>query len=89
MLRIVVLAGGKGVEATSQAIDGRIQIQIIVVREDDVEVPVEEAGSEFVEVLGDEGEANEVALSALGGRVSKSWPKRWGGGAFTWEKISR
>lgn len=65
MLCVVVLAGGKGVEPAGQTVDRRLQIQIVVVRKNYMKIPVELGRGELVEVLGDEGNADEVRLRAL------------------------
>jgi hypothetical protein len=65
MLGIVVVAGGEGVEAAGEAVDGRFQIEIIVVGEDDVEVSVEQCRGELVEVSRDQGKTDEVALGTM------------------------
>lgn len=65
MLGIIIITGGEGVEAAGQPVDGRVEGEVIVVGEDDVEVPVQLGGGELVEMLGDEGDADEVSLGAL------------------------
>lgn len=65
MLGIVVFACSKGIETTSKPIDGRFETNIIVVGEYDVEAPIQLGRCERVEVLGDEGEADEIGLRAL------------------------
>lgn len=75
VLGVVVLAGGKGVEAAGKAVDGRIEVDVIVIGEDDVKVAVQLGRGQFVKALGDEGDADEIALGALHGRgeVSAHW----------------
>lgn len=65
MLGIVVIACGEGIETTSKPIDGRFEADIIVVGEYDVEAPIQLGRCERVEVLGDEGKADEIGLGAL------------------------
>lgn len=65
MFCVVVVAGGKGVEATGEAVDGGVEVEVVIVGKDDVEVAVEDGGGDFVKVLGDEGDAYEITLAAL------------------------
>jgi hypothetical protein len=65
VLGVVVVTGGKGVETASQAIDGRVEIEVVIIGKDDVEVSVEQGGGELVKVPGDEGQTDEIALGAM------------------------
>ena len=77
VLGVVIVTRGEGVEATSEAIDWQLEIEVIVVGEDDVETPVQLGGGELMEVLGDEGEADEVGLRALGDELAMA-QRAWG-----------
>lgn len=65
MLRIVVVARHEGLEPSSEAVDGRIEGRVVLVREHDVEVPVELACRHLSQGTADEGHAYQVALTAL------------------------
>jgi hypothetical protein len=40
VLRIVVVAGGEGIETPSKAVDGRVKVEIIIIGEDNMEIAV-------------------------------------------------
>lgn len=65
MLGIVVLARGEGVKATCEAIDGRLESDIVVIWEENVEAAVELSRGEVVEVPGDERATYQIRLRAL------------------------
>lgn len=69
MLSVIVVACDKGIQATSQAVNGGVECGIILVGEDDVEVSVQLGGCKLVEVPGDEGKADQVALGAMAENV--------------------
>lgn len=71
MLGIVVFAGGKSVEASGQPIDWRIKVDIIVIRENDVEVAIQLGCCKFMESLTHQRNAYEVALGALSRRYTQ------------------
>lgn len=51
MLGVVVFTSGKCIEAASQAINRGIKVDVIVIREDDVEVAIELSGGQLMESL--------------------------------------
>ena len=65
MLGIVVFAGCESIQATSEAIYGRVEVEVVIVGEDDLEAAVEDSGCDLVKMLGDEGDADEICLRAL------------------------
>ena len=66
MFSIIVLASGERVESTGKAVDGGVEVNIVVVGKHNVEVAIELGGCEFMEALGNESQAYEIALGALG-----------------------
>lgn len=62
MLGIVVFACGEGVEAASEPIYGRVEPNVIIIWKEDVKSAIQLGGGEFVEVLRDERDADEVGL---------------------------
>lgn len=65
MFGIVIIARGEGIEATSEAVNGTFEPQVIFIGEEDVEAAVQMGGGELVEVLRDECDADEIGLGAL------------------------
>jgi hypothetical protein len=65
VLRIVVWAGGEGIEAAGEPIDGRVKVGLIIVGENDVKLAVEERRGELVEVARNESQTDEVSLVTL------------------------
>ena len=62
---IVVLAGGEGIEATSEVVYGRMKDDAVINGEVDVETAIKNRGRKFVEATAHKSQANEVALGAL------------------------
>ncbi len=65
MLCVVVVASGKGVEAAGKAVDWRVEVEVVIIGEDNVEIAIQDGRGDFVKVFGDEGDAYEIALAAL------------------------
>lgn len=63
---IVVFAGSESIQPTGEAIYGRVEVEVVIVGEDDLEATVENGGCDLVKMLGDEGDADEICLRALG-----------------------
>lgn len=40
MLGIIIIAGGESIKTASKTVDGRVEVEVVIVGEDDVEVPV-------------------------------------------------
>lgn len=40
MFGIVIIAGGESIKTAGKPVDGRIEVKIVIVGEDDMEVPV-------------------------------------------------
>lgn len=51
VLRIVVVARREGIEASGQAIYGRVEANVVIVWENDVKVAIELGGGEFAAAL--------------------------------------
>lgn len=66
MSGVVILASSKGIETPGETIDGRIEAKIVIIGKDDVKVPVQYGRSKVMKMFGDEGDADEVGLRALG-----------------------
>lgn len=62
---IVIIARGEGIEATSEAVNGTFESQVIFIGEEDVETAVQMRRGELMEVLRDECDADEIGLGAL------------------------
>lgn len=65
VLGIVVVTRDKGIEAPGESINRGVEGRVVLVGEDNVEVSVQLGSGEVSEMLGDEGNADEVALRAL------------------------
>ncbi len=66
MSGVIILASSEGIETPSETVDGGIEAKIVIIGEDDVKVPVQDSRSKVMEMSGDEGDADEVGLRALG-----------------------
>ena len=89
MFGVIIIAGGKSIKAASKTVDGGIEVEIVIVGEDNVEVPVELSRGEFVEVTGDKSKAYQIALGALDEKANRhvsmrmqtggkfQFPERW------------
>lgn len=62
MLRIVVIARCKSIETTGQAVDGRVETDIIVIWKDDVEIAIELCCGEFAAAFRYKSKAYQVSL---------------------------
>lgn len=65
MFSIVVFTSCEGVETTSQAVNGRIEVGIVVVGKYYVKVAIQLGRSQFMESFTYEGKTYEVALRTL------------------------
>lgn len=65
MLRIVVVARRKGIQPTSQTIDGGVERRVILVGENDVELAIQLGSGQFSALFGGKGEADEVGLGTV------------------------
>lgn len=66
MSGVVILASSKCIETPGETVDGRIEAKVVIIGEDDVKVPVQDGRSKVMKIFGDEGDADEVGLRALG-----------------------
>lgn len=71
MFGIVIVARGEGIKATGKSVNGRVEVEVVIVRKDDVEVSVELSRGELVEVARDESKAYQIALGALDSMTNK------------------
>lgn len=72
MLGIIIIAGGESIKTAGKTVDGRVEVEVVIVGEDDVEVPVQLGRGEFVEMAGDESKTYQIALGALDERTKRA-----------------
>lgn len=65
MLRIIVVASGEGIQTTSEAVDRRVKVEVVIIWEYYVEVTIKLRGGKFPKAFRDESDADEVGRGTL------------------------
>lgn len=65
MVGIVVVTRRQGIKSASEAVNGRLEAEIVIIRKDDVEVSIKLTGGKSTHMFGDKCEAYQVCLGTL------------------------